>query len=74
MTNLRDAISAAYLADEDAVVDRRIAQATLSPAEAQETARVAADLVARIRKDSGKGGGIDAFMRDTRCRARRASR
>ncbi|MEJ0025385.1 MAG: bifunctional proline dehydrogenase/L-glutamate gamma-semialdehyde dehydrogenase PutA [Rhizomicrobium sp.] len=64
MTPLRDAISAAYLADEDAVVDRRIAQATLSPAEAGQTARVAADLVARIRKDSAKAGGIDAFMRE----------
>ena len=28
---LRDAVSAAYLADEDDVVDQRIAQATLSP-------------------------------------------
>ena len=64
MTPLRDAISAAYLADEDATVDRRIAQATLSPAQAAQTARVATDLVARIRKDSAKSGGIDAFMRE----------
>ncbi|MEJ0044002.1 MAG: proline dehydrogenase family protein [Rhizomicrobium sp.] len=64
MTPLRDAISAAYLADEDTIVDRRIAEATLSPAEARETARVAADLVARIRADGGKAGGIDAFMRE----------
>jgi RHH-type proline utilization regulon transcriptional repressor/proline dehydrogenase/delta 1-pyrroline-5-carboxylate dehydrogenase len=64
MTPLRDAISAAYLADEDTLVDQRIAQATLSPAEAAQTARAAADLVARIRKDSAKNGGIDAFMRE----------
>jgi len=64
MTPLRDAISSAYLADEDTIADRRIAQATLSPAEALQTARVAADLVARIRKDAGKSGGIDAFMRE----------
>ncbi|HEY4943298.1 MAG TPA: bifunctional proline dehydrogenase/L-glutamate gamma-semialdehyde dehydrogenase PutA [Rhizomicrobium sp.] len=64
MTPLRDAISSAYLADEDAIVDQRIAQATLSPAEANATHRVAADLVARIRKDSAKSGGIDAFMRE----------
>ena len=61
---LRDAISTAYLAGEDAIVDQRIAQATLSPAEAQATQRAAADLVARIRKDSSKNGGIDAFMRE----------
>ena len=61
---LRDAIASAYLADEDAIVDRRIAQAALSPAEAARTARAAADLVARIRKDAGKGGGVDAFMRE----------
>ncbi len=61
---LRDAISAAYLADEDGVVDARIVQATLSPAESAKTARVAAELVARIRKDAGKGGGVDAFMRE----------
>jgi RHH-type proline utilization regulon transcriptional repressor/proline dehydrogenase/delta 1-pyrroline-5-carboxylate dehydrogenase len=61
---LRDAISAAFLADEDAIVDQRIAQATLSPAQAEATTRVATDLVARIRKDASKGTGIDAFMRE----------
>jgi RHH-type transcriptional regulator, proline utilization regulon repressor / proline dehydrogenase / delta 1-pyrroline-5-carboxylate dehydrogenase len=61
---LRDAISADYLAPEDAIVDRRIAQAALSPAEAAQTAHVAADLVTRLRKDAGKGGGVDAFMRE----------
>ncbi|HEY0300818.1 MAG TPA: proline dehydrogenase family protein, partial [Rhizomicrobium sp.] len=61
---LRDAISAAYLADEEAVVDRRIAQAALSPAEAEATRRMAVELVARIRKDGGRHGGVDAFMRE----------
>ncbi len=64
MTPLRDAISAAYLADEDAIVDQRIAQATLSPAEGEAAHRAAVDLVARIRKDGGKSGGVDAFMRE----------
>ena len=63
MTPLRDAISAAYLADEDSIVDQRIAQATLSPAEAKATHRTAVDLVQRIREASGNGG-IDAFMRE----------
>ncbi|MEI9993879.1 MAG: bifunctional proline dehydrogenase/L-glutamate gamma-semialdehyde dehydrogenase PutA [Rhizomicrobium sp.] len=61
---LRDAISSAYLADEDSIVDQRIAQATLSPAEAARTARAAADLVDRIRKDAAKSTGVDAFMRE----------
>jgi RHH-type proline utilization regulon transcriptional repressor/proline dehydrogenase/delta 1-pyrroline-5-carboxylate dehydrogenase len=60
---LRDAISAAYLAPEDVIVDRRIAEAALSPQEARDTARVAAEIVTRIRKENGKGG-IDAFMRE----------
>jgi RHH-type proline utilization regulon transcriptional repressor/proline dehydrogenase/delta 1-pyrroline-5-carboxylate dehydrogenase len=61
---LRGAISSTWLADEDALVDRRIAEATLSPAEAAEAHRMAVDLVARIRKDGGKNGGVDAFMRE----------
>src|SRR5476651_1081339 len=61
---LRDAISAVWLADEDTIVDQRIAQAALSPAEAQATQRVAADLVTRIRKDTSGNGGVDAFMRE----------
>ncbi len=61
---LRDAIASAYLADEDAVVDRRILEATLSPGEQAQTARIAAELVARIREEAGRGGGVDAFMRE----------
>ena len=61
---LRDAISAVWLADEDTIVDQRIAQAAFSPAEAEATQRVAADLVARIRKDTSGNGGVDAFMRE----------
>jgi RHH-type proline utilization regulon transcriptional repressor/proline dehydrogenase/delta 1-pyrroline-5-carboxylate dehydrogenase len=61
---MRDAISAVYLAPEDSIVDQRIAQAALSPAEADATHRMAVDLVARIRKQEAGNGGIDAFMRE----------
>jgi RHH-type proline utilization regulon transcriptional repressor/proline dehydrogenase/delta 1-pyrroline-5-carboxylate dehydrogenase len=64
MTQLRDAISAAYLADEDSIVDRRIAEATLSPAEAATAHRLAVDLVTKIRNDKSRGGGVDAFMQE----------
>ena len=59
---LRDAISAAYLETEDDVVLARVTEARLTPAEAAETQTKATDLVTRIRADSGKNGGIDAFM------------
>jgi RHH-type proline utilization regulon transcriptional repressor/proline dehydrogenase/delta 1-pyrroline-5-carboxylate dehydrogenase len=61
---LRDAISAAYLANEDDVVDARMREAELSAAEAAETQRFASELVTRIRAAGGKNGGIDAFMRE----------
>src|SRR5215831_16343600 len=64
MTPLRDAISAAYLANEDTIVEQRIAQASLSPVEAAESHRAALDLVARIRKQEARNGGVDAFMRE----------
>src|SRR6201999_3686479 len=61
---LRDAISSVYLANEDGIVDQRIAQATLSPTEAAATQKMATELVARIRKDTSGNGGVDAFMRE----------
>jgi RHH-type proline utilization regulon transcriptional repressor/proline dehydrogenase/delta 1-pyrroline-5-carboxylate dehydrogenase len=61
---LRDAISNLYLADEDAIVSARIAEARLSPAEAQQTQMRAADLVTRIRAEGRKSGGVDTFMQE----------
>src|SRR5258708_40376471 len=60
----RDAISQAYLANEDDIVTARIAQAQLTPSEAEQTQAAASALVARIRADGSKNGGIDAFMRE----------
>ena len=61
---LRDAISDSYLADEDEIVAARIAQARLSPSEAEQTMRLATDLVTRIRADGQRSGGVDAFMQE----------
>jgi RHH-type proline utilization regulon transcriptional repressor/proline dehydrogenase/delta 1-pyrroline-5-carboxylate dehydrogenase len=61
---LRQAISAAYLADENKIAAERIAQARLSPAEAQATAALAGQLVARIREEGNKRGSVDAFMQE----------
>ena len=61
---LRDAISEAYLANEDSIVSDRIAQARLSQAEAEKTQSVATELVARIRAEGMRSGGVDAFMQE----------
>jgi RHH-type proline utilization regulon transcriptional repressor/proline dehydrogenase/delta 1-pyrroline-5-carboxylate dehydrogenase len=60
----RDAISQAYLANEDDIVAARIVEARPTPSEAEQTQALAADLVSRIRVDVGRNGGIDAFMRE----------
>src|SRR5215469_4420177 len=61
---LRDAISTVYLANEDTIVDQRIAQAMLSATEGAAAHRAAVDLVTRIRKQEAGNGGVDAFMRE----------
>ncbi len=60
---LRQAISAAYLADENAVVDGLIEKARFSPSESAATDRLARDLVRRLRAKGGDGG-IEAFMQE----------
>jgi RHH-type proline utilization regulon transcriptional repressor/proline dehydrogenase/delta 1-pyrroline-5-carboxylate dehydrogenase len=61
---LRQAISDAYLADEEAVVDNLIAMVRLSPAERAATERLARDLVKRIRETRAEHGGVDALMQE----------
>jgi RHH-type proline utilization regulon transcriptional repressor/proline dehydrogenase/delta 1-pyrroline-5-carboxylate dehydrogenase len=61
---LRKAISDVYLADENRIVAERIGQARLTPDEARTTHALAEKLVARIRKEGAKGGGVDAFMQE----------
>src|SRR5436190_2255126 len=61
---LRRSISAAYLADENAIVDALIAAARMSPQEKTATHARASELVARIRAQQAESGGIDAFMQE----------
>jgi RHH-type proline utilization regulon transcriptional repressor/proline dehydrogenase/delta 1-pyrroline-5-carboxylate dehydrogenase len=61
---LRGAISAAYLAPEDSIVDARIVQARLSPTERKAAHDLAVKLVTRIRAEGHRNGGIDAFMQE----------
>src|SRR5262245_4712831 len=59
----RQAISDAYLADEDAVVENLIARAKMTPAEARATDVLARDLVTRLRAGH-RMTGIDRFMQE----------
>ena len=60
--SFRQAISQAYLADEDTLVDSLVAKAKMTPAEAAATQALARDLVTRLRAGHRGRTGIDAFM------------
>ena len=62
--SLRKAISDAYLADEDQVLENLIAKARLSPAEKTATEALAGELVTRIRQAHDKRSGLDAFTQE----------
>ncbi|HVT23689.1 MAG TPA: bifunctional proline dehydrogenase/L-glutamate gamma-semialdehyde dehydrogenase PutA, partial [Rhizomicrobium sp.] len=61
--NLRREISAAYLADEDAVTAELLERARLTPAEGAATQSLARALVNRIRARPA-GSGIDALLQE----------
>ncbi|MGN6149862.1 MAG: hypothetical protein ACTHPD_15090, partial [Rhizomicrobium sp.] len=61
---LRAAISSAYLEDEEAVTERLIAKARLSPEERAATEKLARDLVVRIRQTRGEQTGVDSLMQE----------
>jgi RHH-type proline utilization regulon transcriptional repressor/proline dehydrogenase/delta 1-pyrroline-5-carboxylate dehydrogenase len=61
---LRQAISDAYLENEDSVDARIIAKARPSPAERAATEKLARDLVTRIRETRGEQTGVDALMQE----------
>ncbi|HEX3808544.1 MAG TPA: bifunctional proline dehydrogenase/L-glutamate gamma-semialdehyde dehydrogenase PutA [Rhizomicrobium sp.] len=61
---LRQALSDAYLAPEDEIVDKLIPLAKLSPAETAATDALARELVNRIRNTKDKKWGVDAFTRE----------
>src|SRR5580698_6872838 len=64
LAELRRAISDAWLADEDAVVDGLIPKARLSPAERAATEALATELVTRIRALRDTQSGVDAFTQE----------
>ncbi len=58
----RDAIAAAYLADEAKVLDDLIARAASTPDDKRRTEELARRLVHAVRAGRGQHGGIDAFL------------
>jgi RHH-type proline utilization regulon transcriptional repressor/proline dehydrogenase/delta 1-pyrroline-5-carboxylate dehydrogenase len=64
MENLRQAISAAYLADEDSVLQGLIEKAKMTPAEGAATGVLARDLVAQLRSERHRKNGVDAFTQE----------
>src|SRR5512146_1441077 len=61
---LRAAIASAYLEDEQAVTERLIAKARLSPEERAATEKLARDLVKSIRETRGEQTGVDSLMQE----------
>ncbi|HYM17312.1 MAG TPA: bifunctional proline dehydrogenase/L-glutamate gamma-semialdehyde dehydrogenase PutA [Micropepsaceae bacterium] len=64
MPNLREAISAAYLADEDAIIESLIQKAQLTNAEQAATHALATELVTRLRAGRDTRQGVDAFTQE----------
>jgi RHH-type proline utilization regulon transcriptional repressor/proline dehydrogenase/delta 1-pyrroline-5-carboxylate dehydrogenase len=64
MENLRQAISSAYLADEDTILESLIAKAKMTPAEEAATGVLARDLVLQLRSARRKKSGVDAFTQE----------
>ena len=61
---LRQAISDAYLENEERADARIIAKARLSPTERAATEKLARDLVTRIRQTRGENTGVDSLMQE----------
>ena len=64
MENLRQTISAAYLANEDSVLEGLIAAAKMTPAEEKVSETLARDLVSRLRASGTRKSGVDAFTQE----------
>ena len=61
---LREAITAAWLRDENEHVRALLAATAFAPAEREAIERTAVDLVERVRKRAQQQGMIEAFMRE----------
>src|SRR5262245_42033469 len=64
MNKARQALSEAYLADEDGLLERLIQKARMTPAEAASAASLARKLVERVRAQRPYARGIDAFTQE----------
>lgn len=64
MEDLRQAISRAYLADEDSLVEELIVGAKMTPGEQAATDVLARDLVAQLRSSHHGQNGVDAFTQE----------
>jgi RHH-type proline utilization regulon transcriptional repressor/proline dehydrogenase/delta 1-pyrroline-5-carboxylate dehydrogenase len=64
MNGQRQAMSEAYLADEEEILDSLIAQARMTPAEEASTAALARSLIAKVRALRPHASGIDAFTQE----------
>jgi RHH-type proline utilization regulon transcriptional repressor/proline dehydrogenase/delta 1-pyrroline-5-carboxylate dehydrogenase len=62
--DLRQAISAAYLADEDALLEQLIQKAEMSPAEDAATRVLAGELISQLRSARQRRSGVDAFTQE----------
>ena len=60
----RQAIAAAYFADEARISAERIAAATFAPAEIAAIGELARDLVGHLRQAGGRRGGIEALTQE----------
>src|SRR3984957_13563059 len=61
---LRNAVSRAWLADEETLSDELIARARLSPGERAATEGLASELVRRIRQARDRRSAVDAFTQE----------
>ncbi len=61
---LRNAVSRAWLADEETLSDELIARARLSPGERAATEALASELVRRIRQARDRRSAVDAFTQE----------
>ncbi|MFQ5954034.1 MAG: bifunctional proline dehydrogenase/L-glutamate gamma-semialdehyde dehydrogenase PutA [Kiloniellales bacterium] len=63
-TPYRAAVRAAYRMDETACVEQRLAEAALAPEAIERIEATARRLVARVRRERVRAGGIDAFLHE----------
>jgi RHH-type proline utilization regulon transcriptional repressor/proline dehydrogenase/delta 1-pyrroline-5-carboxylate dehydrogenase len=64
MNGRRQAISEAYLADEDEALDRLVQKARMTPGEEAATSALARELIARVRAQRPFASGVDAFTQE----------